>query len=94
MHRVALNRCLNKERKYYGLTYLGIIGAGIIGFLVWLRFGMTIGIMGSVIGYGVCAYWAKLWHIGLLQRLIYWHLPLHSVFGGRYLPASHKRCWL
>ena len=50
MERVRLNRALNKEIKYYGLSYLGIIGATLVGCLVWTRFGMTIGIMGFVEG--------------------------------------------
>jgi len=94
MYRVSLNRCLNREIKWYGLSYLGILGAGVIGFLVWIRFGMTIGIMGAVVGYGISAYVAKAWHGGLLQRFIYWHLPLKGIFGGKYLPESHKRCLL
>ena len=53
MERVRLNRALNKEIKYYGLSYLGIIGATLVGCLVWTRFGMTIGIMGFVVGYGL-----------------------------------------
>lgn len=94
MERVRLNKALNKEVKYYGLSYLGILGAGIVGCLVWLKFGMTIGIIGFVIGYGFSAYAAKEWHNGAVQRFIYSHLPLKAIFGGKYLPESHKKCFL
>ncbi len=94
MERVRLNRALNKEIKYYGLSWFGIIGAAATGCLVWMRFGMTIGIMGFVVGYAVSAYFAKGWHSGAVQRFIYWHLPFKGMFGGKYLPESYKRCLL
>ena len=94
MFNVPLNRALNTEIKYYGLSYLGIIGASIIGCCVWIHFGMTFGIMGFVVGYGVAAVAAKGWHTGNVQRFIYWQLPCGSLFGGKYLPKSHHRCLL
>jgi hypothetical protein len=94
MERVRLNKALNKEIKYYGLSFLGIMGAAATGCLVWMRFGMTIGIMGFVFGYGVSSYVAKSWHNGALQRFLYWNLPFKSIFGGKYLPEAHKRCFL
>lgn len=94
MHRVRLNKALNQELKIYGLSYLGTAGAGIIGCLVWIRFGMVAGIISMAIGYIFSAYVAKGWHSGLLQRYIYWHLPFKVMFGGKYLPHSHQRCLL
>jgi hypothetical protein len=94
MHRVTLNRALNQESKIYGLSYLGTIGAGIIGCLAWLSFGMVAGIISMAVGYIFSAYVAKGWHSGLLQRYLYWHLPFKSMFGGKYLPKSHQRCLL
>lgn len=55
---------------------------------------MTIGIMGFVVGYGVSAIAAKEWHSGSVQKFISWHLPFKHLFGGKYLPDSHKRCFL
>ena len=94
MHRVTLNRALNQEAKIYGLSYLGTVGAGIIGCLAWVRFGMVAGIISMAIGYTFSAYVAKGWHSGLLQRHLYWHLSFKTIFGGKYLPPSHKRCLL
>ena len=94
MFNVPLNRALNAEIKYYGLSYLGIIGASIIGFCIWARFGMTFGIMGFPVGYSIAAVAAKAWHSGNVQRFIYWQLPSSSLFGGKYLPKSHHRCLL
>lgn len=92
MHKIILNQCLNQESKYYGLSYGGIIGSSSVGCLAWLKFGMTVGILLASVSYGVAAYLASKWHQGSLQRLIYWHLPFKKLFGGRYLPDSHKRC--
>ena len=73
MQRVSLNRALNKEIKYYGLSYFGLIGGGLAGCFVWLWLGMTIGIMGAVVGYAISSMWAKGWQIGVIQRFIYWN---------------------
>lgn len=94
MFEVQLNRALNKEIKYYGLSYLGLIGAMMIGCGVWLRFGMTIGIMGFAIGYIFAAHIAKSWHLGEMQRFMYWHLPVGWLFGSKYLPKSYESCLL
>lgn len=94
MQRVSLNRALNKEIKYYGLSYFGLIGGGGVGCVIWLWLGMTIGIMGAVVGYAISSMWAKGWQIGVIQRFIYWHLPVKYLFGGKYLPPSHLRCLL
>ena len=93
MDQVRLNKALNKEIKYYGLSYLGLIGGLLFGCLIWMRFGMTIGILASMIGYGLSAIVAKSWHSGRLQRYIYWHLPSSKIFGGKYLPPSYARCF-
>ena len=92
MFDVPLNRALNKEIKYYGLSYLGMIGASAIGLCIWMYLGMTFGIIGFVIGYSISAFVAKAWHTGDIQRFIYWHLPSIGLFGGKYLPKSHHRC--
>ena len=94
MERIALNRALNKEVKLYGLSYLGILGAGATGVLVWVSAGMIFGILGFAIGYMFSAYVARHWHNGDIQHTLYWHLPASRLFGGKYLPESHKRCFM
>ncbi len=54
MHKVILNRALNQEPRIYGLSYFGTIGAGIIGCLIWMRFGMVIGIIGVAACFQKC----------------------------------------
>ena len=93
MDRVHLNKALNKEIKFYGLSYLGVIGGLITGCLIFIRFNMTVGIIASIIGYSFSAILAKSRHSGCLQRYIYRYLPLKGMFGGKYLPPSHARCF-
>jgi hypothetical protein len=93
MQNVTLNKCLNKEAKLYGLSYFGVIGGGILGILIWLKFSMTFGLLSTTLGYGMSAYMGKNLHNGLLQRFVYKHLPIKKMFGGRYLPESYKKCW-
>jgi hypothetical protein len=93
MQIVNFNKCLNKERKLYGLSYDGVLGAGIIGLCFWTKFGMTTGMICSAIAYTFCAYYANLWHIGSLQRFIYWNLPIKALLGNKYLPESYRRCF-
>ena len=92
MQNIALNICLNTEVKWYGLSFLGLIGAFIIGALIWLKFGMIFGIIGISIGYAISASIAKAWHTGLIQRFVYWHLNVKVMFGCKYLPCSFVRC--
>lgn len=94
MEQVPLNRALNKEIKYYGLSYLGMLGACVIGGAIWTYLGMIFGILGIAIGYGLSAVIARYWHIGAIQQVLYWHLPVAYMFGTRYLPDSHKRCFM
>lgn len=93
MQVVNFNKCLNREHKLYGLSYAGLISSGIIGVCVWVRFGMTTGMICSAIAYSFCAYYANLWHEGSLQRFIYWNLPIRDLLGNEYLPESYKRCF-
>lgn len=92
--KILLNHCLNKEGKYYGLSYGGVIGGAVIGSLIWAQFGMIVGIMGMVAAYGIAAYISAGWHSGRLQRFLYWQMPVKKMFGGKYLPESHQRCFL
>jgi hypothetical protein len=94
MQLVQLNQCLNKEHKYYGLSSGGMIGGLCLGLLVWGVLGMLVGMISIIIGYGICAYISASLHKGTLQTLLYWYLPIRSIFAGKYLPKSYERCLL
>lgn len=94
MQVVRFNNCLNQEEKLYGLSYYGVIGSGILGGSIWLKLGMTFGLMVMPLAYGVCSYWAKKWHKGEVQSLCYNHLPVVSklFYDGKYLLPSYIKC--
>ena len=87
-----LNRCLNEESKYYGLSSLGLIGGAIVGGVVLVNFGMAVGVMGFVVGFSFFSYAGTYWHKGIMQRFMYWHLPLKQLLGCKCWPDSSERC--
>lgn len=94
MHSVKLNNVIAKETKYYGLKLVGLIFGAVIGGVVLIAINMTAGIIASVAGYAFGSYVSGNWHQGRWQRWLYWHLPVSRVFGGKYLPPSHKRTFM
>lgn len=94
MERIVLNRALNKEIKYYGLSYLGMVGAAVIGAGMGHYFGMIFGFLGLSVGYIFTSRIASSWQLGIVQKVLYWHLPTSRLFGSKYLPESHKRCFM
>lgn len=91
---VGLNKVLNKESKYYGLKLIGLVFGGIFGMLLLITTHLTIGIIGSIIGYSVGAWLSALIHSGRIQRWLYWHLLGKCLFGGKYLPSSYLRIFM
>ena len=89
--RVALNRCLNKEVKYYGLKATGLVFGGLVGLVVMIKFDFTVGIFGSVVGYVLGAGISSYWHKGYIQRWCYWNLPTQLIASSKYLPKSCDR---
>ena len=92
--RIAINRCLNKEIKYYGLKLTGLVFGGILGLLVMIKFDFTVAIFGSVAGYLLGAGVSSFWHIGYIQRWCYWNLPTQLLVRSKYLPKSCDRRFL
>lgn len=85
------NKCLNKERKIFNCSILGI-GFGVVGLvLVTFKYGIAIGLGGAVIGYFTGTYLGKCLFEGTLQRYLYWHLPYASIWLDRSVPDSHLR---
>lgn len=92
--RVRFNRCLNKEPQYYGLKFTGILFAGILGVVLLIKFNFTVAILGSAAGYLVGAGISSLYHKGLIQRWIYWNLPIGLIVRSKTLPSSCDRRFL
>ena len=100
MNYIRLNKCLDKESRYYGLTVFGLILASVAAIIML----MTVNLLACIIAfagiYPVGAYISKLWHEGAIQRYIYWNLP-SQIFKyflpkaeAKYLPSSHIRRYI
>jgi hypothetical protein len=94
MKLTPINRCLNAKAKFYGLSTFGVIVGAFIMALVWMAFSMPFGIIATMPGYVVGHTVGVMWYKGTLQRLVYWHLPLSRLFGGKSLPPSYNRRYM
>jgi hypothetical protein len=87
-----LNRVIDKERKIYGLTLIGIVFGVISAILGWIIVGMTASIVATLAGYVLGNFISGLVHKGYLQRWIYWNTPMgRKILGSRYMVSSHQR---
>ncbi len=91
MERIIINRCLNKEHKYYGLKFIGIIFGSIVGLIAMIKFDLTVGICSSVVGYLLGAEVSGYWQKGHIQRWCYWNLPTKLIVRSKSLPQSCDR---
>jgi|GEM_PF-1119190 len=88
---VSLNRSINKEAKYSGLSLFGLIVGGIFGALTLTKFDLVFALIAWVIGFVVGAFISSSWHKGRVQRWLYWHMPISEMSGNKYLPLSYLR---
>jgi len=91
MSLTPINRCIDKELKYYGLKAAGLIFGLLALLLIWTKFGIIFGIIAGVIGYIVGDNFSKIWHMGIIQKWCYWHLPTIRIIRNNYLPKSCDR---
>ena len=94
MMPVRINRCIDKELRYYGLKFIGLIVGGITFILAWVKSSMIFGIILGVFGYMLGDNISKYWHIGSIQRRSYWYLPHLSIIQDKYFPKSCEREFL
>jgi hypothetical protein len=91
MTRRVFNNCLNLERKAFNFNYGSIIGGAIAGIIPGISSGLMYGFGGGAIGFMVGGWLSKQWHLGNLQRNLYWHLPYARYWLDREVPESHHR---
>ena len=92
MEPIPINRCINKETKFYGLKLIGLIVAGFLMMLIWIKFNLTAAILSASIGYGLGSMLSSYWHKGILQKWSYWHVPTELI--ANRLPKSRDRNFL
>ena len=91
---IPINRCIDKELRYYGFKAIGLIFGLLALIFIWAQIGMIFGIMGGVIGYVIGDNISRYWHIGAIQRWCYWNLPTMKIIRARYFPKSCERKFL
>jgi hypothetical protein len=82
------NTCLNKEAKIYGLSQVSVIVGGVVFITGIVLFGFLIGAGSGAFGLLAGATFGKKWHVGSIQKFMYWHLGV-----GKMIP-SHKRYFI
>ncbi len=94
MFLISINRCIDKELRYYGFKFIGLIFGLVLLILIWAQYGMLFGIMSGAIGYAIGDNISKYWHKGAIQRWCYWNLPTVKITSAKYFPKSCERKFL
>ena len=91
MNERVFTKCLNHERKYWnrslGSIVLGVLMFALVGLWQGLMWGLGSGAIGFVVGGMI----SKHWYLGLIQRKLYWNLPLAKTIVDRNTPDSSDR---
>jgi len=90
----SFNKALNKEPTVYGLKITGLIFGAVGSVVAILKLGIMWFVLGAVPGYMIGVIYSNYWHLGKLQRWLYWNTPIFSLFGGKKLPPSWQRWFL
>lgn len=90
MHSVSLNRCINREVKYYGLGGFGLVFGFLVTLCVWISSSIIFAMIAGALGYFLGDMIAKYWHRGQAQRYIYWHFPLIFFACSKLYLSSHR----
>lgn len=89
--RIPLNKCINKEMKYWGLKAIGLLCGVIVAILLLIKCDLTVALIGSVFGYFIGDLISPFWAKGRIQRWIYGNLPTHFLLPSKYLVPSNVR---
>lgn len=85
-----MNRCINREVKYYGLGAFGLVFGFITTLFVWVNFSIVFGMIGGMVGYFIGDTIAKYWYRGQMQRYIYWNCPITFYTKINLPPSSYR----
>lgn len=91
MERVKFNNCLNKPIRLWNIS-IGSIVSGASSALIILPFkGVLWSFITGTIGFAIGGWLAHQWFLGIIQRWLYWHLPVSKIFVSEHLPESYVR---
>ena len=88
------NECLNKEGTIWGLKYVGLFIAAIVGIIVFCKYRFYIALISLFPGYLLGSWISAKLLPGNIQRWLYRNLPLRLFFGGRKVPPSWRNWFL
>ena len=88
------NECLNKEGTIWGLKYLGLFIAAIVGIIVFCKYRFYIALISLFPGYFIGSWISAKLLPGNVQRWLYRNLPMSLLFGGRKIPPSWRNWFL
>ena len=69
----SFNKALNKEPTVYGLKITGLIFGAVGSVIAILKLGIMWFVLGAVPGYMIGVIYSNYWHLGKLQRWLYWN---------------------
>lgn len=88
------NECLNKEGTIWGMKYVGLFMAVIVGIIVLCKYRFYIALISLFPGYFLGSWISVILLPGNIQRWLYRNLPLRILFGGRKVPPSWRNWFL
>jgi hypothetical protein len=90
MERVRFNNCLNKPVRFWNISIGSIVGGAVFGLIILCFKGVLWSFVSGVIGFVMGAWFMHKWVLGIIQRWLYWHLPLSRLISDS-LPESYIR---
>ncbi|WP_341761815.1 hypothetical protein [Candidatus Tisiphia endosymbiont of Thecophora atra] len=91
MERVRFNNCLNKHVRFWNISIGSIVGGISFGLIILCFKGVLWSFAGGAIGFAIGGWFMHQWWLGIIQRWLYWHLPLTRLIISANLPKSHVR---
>lgn len=91
MERIKFNNCLNKPVRFWNISVGSIIGAVTFGVIILCFKGVLWAFAFGAIGFAIGGIVLHKWDLGIIQRKIYWHLPVSKSTVSENLPESYIR---
>ena len=91
MERVKFNNCLNKPIRLWNISIGSIVGGASSALIILAFKGVLWGFIAGAIGFAIGGWLMHQWSLGIIQRQLYWHLPMSKTLISEHLPESYVR---
>ena len=91
MERVKFNNCLNKQERLWNISISSITGGISLGLIILCFKGVLWAFVGGSLGFAIGGWFTHKWRFGIIQRWLYWHLPVSRIVISEHLPESYVR---